>query len=146
MQLITGDTYLAGLWKASLLHGLTWLLDPEDAEFKDAKRPTTYRAPSWSWACVEGTIGYGVTSNDIFVAEVVQCEVEPVDPRNPFGAVSDGRLVTRGPLHEVGVGSVDEHCVFDSTDALDRSQIRIYLDGYKEHPLPNVFPDSIQSF
>jgi hypothetical protein len=45
MQLITEDTYLAGLWKASLLYGLVWLLDPGDADLKYAKRPTMYRTP-----------------------------------------------------------------------------------------------------
>jgi hypothetical protein len=79
------------------------------------------------------------------VAEVIQCEINPVDPCNPFGAVSDGRLVVRGPLREVDAGSVDVHCVFYSTDALDRSQIRIYLDRYKNFPLSNDFPDSTQS-
>jgi hypothetical protein len=48
-------------------------------------------------------------------------------------------------LHEVHAGSVDENCVFDSTDALDRSRIRIYLDGHGSLPLHNDLPDFIQS-
>jgi hypothetical protein len=48
VHLITGDTYLAGLWKHWLLFELFWLLDPEDEDFGNTRRPTTYRAPSWS--------------------------------------------------------------------------------------------------
>ncbi|CAI0646854.1 unnamed protein product [Colletotrichum noveboracense] len=47
----SGDTYLAGMWKSRILHELTWVVVPPQA------RPTCgYRAPSWSWASVDGPI------------------------------------------------------------------------------------------
>jgi hypothetical protein len=55
----TNHTYIAGLWKESLLHDLCWLVDV--SERSQAKlssqnwepRPLDYRAPSWSWAAVD---------------------------------------------------------------------------------------------
>ncbi|KAI0631620.1 hypothetical protein C8Q77DRAFT_1159393 [Trametes polyzona] len=43
--------YLAGLWRDTLLRDLLWTRDFESAHFP---RPVEYRAPSWSWAAVEG--------------------------------------------------------------------------------------------
>ncbi|KAK2756049.1 heterokaryon incompatibility protein [Colletotrichum kahawae] len=47
----SGDSYLAGIWKSRILHELTWVVVPPKA------RPSCgYRAPSWSWASVDGPI------------------------------------------------------------------------------------------
>lgn len=46
IQRQTGLTYLAGLWKETLLLDLCW----ERVDFKLTRRPSTYCAPSWSWA------------------------------------------------------------------------------------------------
>ncbi|KAI2622161.1 heterokaryon incompatibility protein-domain-containing protein [Hypomontagnella submonticulosa] len=46
----TTDKYCAGMWMESLHFSLAW-----KAQFVGAfKRPETYRAPSWSWASVDG--------------------------------------------------------------------------------------------
>lgn len=60
-----GDEYLAGLWRGNFVNGLLWqVLDPDTAmrrgeEYWPSVRPEQYRAPSWSWASVDGpTHGY----------------------------------------------------------------------------------------
>ena len=56
-QEITGDEYLVGLWRSTMLEQLDWRVhDP-------VKRTTQeYRAPSWSWASVDGPVRpYGDT-------------------------------------------------------------------------------------
>ena len=51
---VTGDQYPAGMWRAGLLFQLTWhIRDP--AERRD--RPA-WRAPTWSWASVDGPVTY----------------------------------------------------------------------------------------
>lgn len=51
VQSITKDQYLAGLWRRDLEETLCWkLLDSPEP------KPTIYRAPTWSWASVEGMI------------------------------------------------------------------------------------------
>lgn len=48
---ITGDQYLAGLWRSNLLHLLDWWVDQPRSRASEQ-----YRAPSWSWASVDGPI------------------------------------------------------------------------------------------
>ena len=52
-----GKEYIAGLWKHSLLLDLLWLRDwHQDTSNSSRVRPPAYRAPSWSWAAVDGPI------------------------------------------------------------------------------------------
>lgn len=62
---IVGDEYLAGLWRGNFVNCLLWqVLTPITAmysgeEYWPSVRPQRYRAPSWSWASVDGpTQGY----------------------------------------------------------------------------------------
>jgi hypothetical protein len=50
--------YLAGLWEDDFLRGLTWNADRPQPELKDTlnKLPVSYRAPSWSWGSVNGSV------------------------------------------------------------------------------------------
>lgn len=54
---VTHDSYLAGLWKASLLCALCWYYKKRgvwnEEEIVIGCRPKRYRVPSWSWASVE---------------------------------------------------------------------------------------------
>lgn len=49
--------YLAGLWEMDLPSALLWQVNRELPECK-VMRPSMYRAPSWSWASVEGPVTY----------------------------------------------------------------------------------------
>lgn len=48
VQLRTGDTYLAGLWKSNIRRGLQWWPNPHSI----LVRPSIPQAPSWSWAAL----------------------------------------------------------------------------------------------
>ncbi|KAI5860995.1 heterokaryon incompatibility protein-domain-containing protein [Durotheca rogersii] len=51
---VTGDAYLAGLWKASLPSSLCWYhLSGFATRTNLSRRPRGFRAPSWSWASVD---------------------------------------------------------------------------------------------
>lgn len=55
---VTGDIYLAGLWKASLPYSLCWYHCSGTDERPPPAigigcRPQAYRAPSWSWASID---------------------------------------------------------------------------------------------
>lgn len=50
--------YLAGLWKHSLVSDLLWRVNKLE---HDIVRPTTYIAPSWSWASVTGAVSFWST-------------------------------------------------------------------------------------
>jgi hypothetical protein len=56
-QRLLQDEYLAGLWRANFLNGLLWYVSADDGPGPfDSSRPAEYRAPSWSWAAVDGPL------------------------------------------------------------------------------------------
>ncbi|KAI0127829.1 heterokaryon incompatibility protein-domain-containing protein [Xylariales sp. AK1849] len=73
LQNKTKDEYLAGLWRKDIEHLLLWFVEGI------GKLPETYRAPSWSWASVDGHIKWpfwgGVSLNNLIpVSHVVDVE------------------------------------------------------------------------
>ena len=92
--------YLAGLWEDELLMGLRWQLDGYQ---KRAPRPTPFRAPTWSWASIDGhvcrpTFYYDSKSNFFQVTVLdVQCDLATNDPT---GSLSGGYLTLSGKLVE----------------------------------------------
>lgn len=106
---VLGCDYLAGMWSSDvLLNDLLW----ERSFFSmtrdgGPRRPAAYRAPSWSWAAVEGVYynlprtSYNPTGpgpEDFALAEIIpsRCEVTLKDPSLLFGEVTGGTLVLRG--------------------------------------------------
>src|SRR5204862_4160395 len=100
----SGDTYLAGLWRSSLLKSLSWQVfvdepdhlcnDPEhDAQLPSPTKskvvaPSSYRAPSWSWAAFDARVKYQYAFEGP-VAQVLGCEVIPARS-DPFGRLQSG--------------------------------------------------------
>ncbi|OJT09456.1 hypothetical protein TRAPUB_14059 [Trametes pubescens] len=94
--------YLAGLWRPTLLQDLLWATNYEGR----APRPERYRAPSWSWAAVDGHVvasllddwlGAGV-GTAVQRCEVLECEVVPATPLLPLGKVLSGTLRLRAAM------------------------------------------------
>ncbi|ETN38685.1 uncharacterized protein HMPREF1541_06722 [Cyphellophora europaea CBS 101466] len=82
--------YLVGLWKPQLPQALLWRTDR-------GKRPLKYRAPSWSWASIEGDIAHPETAQAAkeTCLEVIDSEVK--HKADPFGQVEAGaKLKVRG--------------------------------------------------
>lgn len=84
------NTYLAGLWRFNLAQDLTW---HQSLWRSTLKRPPSYRAPSWSWASVEGRISfsYGVRSK----LQIINSYCAPAGP-DPTGKITGGSLSLRG--------------------------------------------------
>ncbi|KFA70268.1 hypothetical protein S40285_09269 [Stachybotrys chlorohalonatus IBT 40285] len=84
MQQHSGDQYFAGLWRKNMIAELCWHV------LKPCPRPP-YRAPSWSWASVDGS----VFTERISPYEDVFAHIQSVDILNrtdSFGAVTGGSL------------------------------------------------------
>lgn len=98
-----GDTYLAGLCKDSLSFDLTWRT--QCGEWADSTKPLEYRAPSWSWASVDGTIEHthylksAGSENSTIAFDAAEAKVEPKG-HSPFGQVRNGSLTLSGFLFE----------------------------------------------
>ncbi|KAF6822938.1 heterokaryon incompatibility protein [Colletotrichum plurivorum] len=84
----TGNHYYAGLWRAEMENDLCWFSE-------DPRERPAYRAPSWSWAAVDGRVGqyhkHGIL--DKIYASVVSVDV--AEESDPFGAVSGGSISLR---------------------------------------------------
>ncbi|KAE8422969.1 hypothetical protein BDV36DRAFT_244395, partial [Aspergillus pseudocaelatus] len=48
---VLGNAYVAGLWREFLVDELAWL------PWEQCTAASEYRAPSWSWASVDGPVG-----------------------------------------------------------------------------------------
>lgn len=98
IQTITHDDYLAGHWRREMERSLFWAactMHPCDHPARALK----YRAPSWSWASIDGRI-YSHFPN-LASGEVVPPPVQiieastQIDGKNPFGSVSDAKLIIK---------------------------------------------------
>jgi hypothetical protein len=85
--------YFVGFLGRNLLLQLCW------ETLTNATRPQVWRAPSWSWASVEGYVSFGKSMNSskhIDLARIEELSVGLADPGNRYGAVKSGSLVLIG--------------------------------------------------
>ncbi|RMZ86256.1 hypothetical protein DV737_g60, partial [Chaetothyriales sp. CBS 132003] len=96
-----GDTYLAGCWKQSILDDLLWAHEKiAHGPSHRRTKPTEYRAPSWSWASVDGNVRWPLAPNnrkEQYYAELLDHHID-TKPDKPFGLVTGGWITIRGPL------------------------------------------------
>lgn len=88
---IFGDSYVAGLWRSSMLGGLAW------QSGGGCKAVSDYRAPSWSWASVDDAFGGDLNQYWQPLASVFECHVN-TEGENPYGRVKCGWIKIEAPL------------------------------------------------
>jgi hypothetical protein len=116
---VTGDRYIAGLWESRLLEQLHWLVIEPWQRYALA-----YRAPSWSWASVDGPVrplGLSISTNNL--CPLVQATVQH-STRDPTGRVSSAVLELQGAL-----------------SILQRKKDAFNFDGDDQAFAGSVFPD-----
>ncbi|KAI0865770.1 heterokaryon incompatibility protein-domain-containing protein [Xylaria cubensis] len=136
-SILTQDQYLAGLWRKTLVLDLLWAVNNK------CERPKAYRAPSWSWASVDGLIDAEWLfdklakpqdmnhARDLRMATVVDCRVTVASSLAPYGEVTGGLLILRGLLFGVhsDEGSAEERLTFDSgNESRDAGSILVRRD------------------
>jgi hypothetical protein len=87
------DDYLAGLWKKSLIKCLFW-------DIRRARTLSYYRAPSWSWASLDGRSSMSFlfrTNKQKEFARLIDSHME-LKGNNPFGEVKSGWIKLQAPL------------------------------------------------
>jgi len=86
------DDYLAGVWRKDLQFSMMWRILPSEV------RPavSTYRAPSWSWAAVDGQLTSEEVNNRYRMEPYGKFSIEEAAVKtkfgNPFGDVDSGYL------------------------------------------------------
>lgn len=84
------------MWLRSLFDHLCWSVTRHDVP---ATRPTLYRAPSWSWASIDGPVTFGDSSaikgSNLF--QIINATTT-LSGNDLLGQVSDGSLCVRAKL------------------------------------------------
>jgi hypothetical protein len=103
-QEMTGDVYLAGLWRSYFLHQLDWrVYTPGD------KVPIKYRAPSWSWASVDSPVRpFTLDPRSRFIPVLRDVQVATKGP-GYFGRVSTAHLDLEAFLIQASVCGLDDN-------------------------------------
>jgi hypothetical protein len=108
-QQLTGATYLAGLWHEELPLGLLWTIKTTD-DNETGHSVTEWRAPSWSWASIEGAIHYGGYADFVTITtaekpteqlEILAAEISPKEEASPLGEITKAVLRVRGKVQRV---------------------------------------------
>ena len=91
--------YMGGIWInqdhfESTAKELEWMVDSSSS-----KRIAPYTAPSWSWACMEGSLAHVTRIHEqAYRSRLLDHHIELSVPSAPYGAVKSGYLIIRGPL------------------------------------------------
>lgn len=97
------DEYVAGLWRKDLINELRWS--------GGDKRATPYRAPTWSWASVDGAVAFRSAEKtpvvDVWV-EISEVDIEADDEDGTIG-VRDGSIRGIGWLIDLPRAEVPVH-------------------------------------
>ena len=101
-RLVNQDVYIVGLWKHNLLLHMLWRI----SSHAQVSRPKPYRAPSWSWASVEGTMYNHRTNreaveNTSALAKIQDLQVDYEVIEDPFGQVKSAEMLIQGRLIRV---------------------------------------------
>lgn len=99
IQRIIDDQYLAGLWKRHLPYHLLWYKERPSSIPMDWS-DENYRAPSWSWASVDGEITDHPISHiegERTLIDTLDAQVVNIGP-DAFGPVLSGFIKLRGLL------------------------------------------------
>jgi hypothetical protein len=138
--------YVAGLWRSFLDQGLVWASaslwrhsasEKSHHDFnKHCVRPSQYRAPSWSWACVDGAKFFLATAGKHFDAEIIDCKVSVRSEEFLFGEVMGGSLTICGKLRRAFWTEIRQRGDLRGATILMRSL---------ENPIPSgsCFPDAL---
>ncbi|RMJ13933.1 hypothetical protein CDV36_006428 [Fusarium kuroshium] len=101
---LPNDQYLAGLWRGGLASQLIWRRS--EKRLTNYEPPVDYRAPSWSWASVNGPIEFAACSFFIakksrYTAVIIDCKVDLLVANDPFGQVTAAQLCIKADLAHI---------------------------------------------
>ena len=96
LSTLLGDDYLAGLWRRCLPSHLLWYArGSKQGNGRPSRRPSTYRAPTWSWASLDATVGFPFEAKSGGLLDVLEAQTFPVTGA-PFGQIEGGYLLLSG--------------------------------------------------
>lgn len=86
----TGDEYVAGWWKSRLAEQLDWRV------YHPVARSDTYRAPSWSWASIDGQVRpSGIEESHKMHVSILDIQVQSKNS-DSFAHITDAYILLKG--------------------------------------------------
>ncbi|KAF2138767.1 uncharacterized protein K452DRAFT_276522 [Aplosporella prunicola CBS 121167] len=96
IQAATGATYLAGMWRQTLIGSLLWSSEISSYEDQDwSPMAEDDRTPSWSWASINGPISFLTPEQPNISILDIHCSPKG---SNPFGQVKGGYIILEGNI------------------------------------------------
>ncbi|KAI4130659.1 MAG: hypothetical protein LQ338_001636 [Usnochroma carphineum] len=92
------DGYVAGLWKEYMATELLWYVDLDTVRTMQEK----YRAPTFSWASIDGAVIPGEWQKDDILVEVLDAQAT-TEMSSPFSSVQSGGVRLRGTVKRVSI-------------------------------------------
>ena len=103
MSAIIKDEYVAGMWARFLASDLLWhVANSLNLEDVPASRPQVYRAPTWSWASIDGIIDHGSITDEGMRFIVVDVSLQYAT-EDTTGLLTGGRILLKGILKRVSL-------------------------------------------
>ena len=96
----SNEEYVAGLWRSHILFQLSWTAvhDPYAARDSNVRRTSTYLAPTWSWASLNGAVAANSARYNIAylghcdLATVKEISMQYADPKDPYVQIKSGSI------------------------------------------------------
>jgi hypothetical protein len=123
------DQYVAGLWRSDLIGGLTW-------SAPNCKHVREYRAPSWSWASVDGIIAFTPEFKYKPLATIIDVEID-LKGANPYGEVLEGRIRICAPMRRLYF--VGNDAVFGADKSRDRTGLELSMENVEDERIYERF-------
>jgi hypothetical protein len=149
---VLGPQYFAGIWQHNLARQLTWRTSGGYRTYfqKDTsiRRPVQYRAPSWSWASIEGGVVWFNFSFDNedesapeVVCEIAACSTAPKSAElNPFGEVLSAHLKLKAAVRQAWFSPPTKSVYLlpalfagDTTLILNNQAVDTFVEASKRH-------------
>lgn len=158
-----GGKYWAGIWEKDLTdllcvaYGTRY--DPYftlELRRLKPKRTTKYRAPTWSWACLDGNISFNYSSHipralkwdflqEQVVAKVVECSVQLLG-KDPFGSVTAAHIKLRTPLLRAKLHDTGNYCAEQGELRYPTARLMADRDGNDDSVIAMLYLDEDDLF
>ncbi|KAI5458928.1 heterokaryon incompatibility protein-domain-containing protein [Mariannaea sp. PMI_226] len=136
MTEVIQDSYVAGMWRRYLEGELLWVVQGNHQPGRWT-RPREYRAPTWSWASIDGPIfpGQPRIQDSLITVEEVYLDYQTSDDT---GAIRGGWLRLRGVLRRMALARIS------STSPAGGYYWDMLLDGKKVNNVEGIPPETAE--
>ena len=103
MSLILQDEYVVGMWRRYLASELGWyVIENRQNDGSPSKRASRYRAPSFSWASIDGCISAATPTDEGWLCSIVDLWIDHTT-RDTTDLVKGGHIILKGALKQLQI-------------------------------------------